>query len=63
MDALYLGGVMFEAGFLLTTYHVSEMFDPKTKAVSHLAWAMVGVGLFQIGSNLAAGGLQERLKP
>jgi predicted permease len=62
MDALYLGGTMFLVGFLLTTYHVSELFDPKKRGVTHLAWAMIGVGLFQIGSNLAAGGLQDRLK-
>jgi len=52
---------MFTTGFLLTTYHASVLFDPKRRVVSHLVWAMIGVGLFQIGSNLTASGLHDKL--
>lgn len=60
-SSLRLGVAMFTAGFLLTTYHASILFDPKRRAIPHLVWAMVGIGLFQIGSNLTASGLHDRL--
>ncbi len=61
-DSLTIGGTMFVAGFLLTTYHAAQMLAPKrTNVVSHLAWALIGVGLFQIGSNLTASGLHDRI--
>ncbi len=62
MDSLYIGGVMFITGFILTTYHASKLFASKDNIFPHLAWAMVGVGLFQIGSNLTANGLHDRIK-
>jgi hypothetical protein len=62
MDSLYIGGVMFVTGFILTTYHASKLFASKDKIFQHLAWAMVGVGLFQIGSNLTANGLHDCIK-
>ena len=61
MDSLMTGGIMFTVGFLLTTYHASKLFE-KRIIFPHLAWAMVGVGLFQIGSNLTASGLHDRIK-
>jgi len=57
-----IGGLMFTIGFILTTYHTSKLFAPQSKVVSHVAWAMVGVGLFQIGSNLTASGMYDHLK-
>ncbi len=60
--SLNLGAAMFTTGFLLTTYHASILFDPKRRVVSHLVWAMIGVGLFQIGSNLTASGLHDKLR-
>lgn len=52
---------MFTTGFLLTTYHASILFDPKRRALPHLIWAMIGIGLFQMGSNLTASGIHDRL--
>lgn len=59
--SLSLGAAMFTAGFLLTTYHASILFDPQRRAIPHLIWAMVGIGLFQMGSNLTASGIHDRL--
>jgi vacuolar-type H+-ATPase subunit I/STV1 len=59
--SLSLGAAMFTAGFLLTTYHASILFDPKRRAIPHLIWAMIGIGLFQMGSNLTASGIHDRL--
>ena len=53
---------MFTIGFILTTYHTSKLFSPQSNVIGHVAWAMVGVGLFQIGSNLTASGMYDHLK-
>ena len=60
-SSLLIGGVMFLTGFVLTTYHVSYLMDPQRSALKHLVWAIVGVGLFQIGSNLTASGIHDKL--
>ena len=61
LGSFRLGTVMFTTGFLLTTYHASILFDPKRRALPHLVWAMIGIGLFQIGSNLTASGIHDNL--
>jgi vacuolar-type H+-ATPase subunit I/STV1 len=60
-SSLLIGGVMFLTGFVLTTYHVSYLMDPQRSALKHLVWAILGVGLFQIGSNLTASGIHDKL--
>jgi len=35
--------------------------DPQRSALKHLVWAILGVGLFQIGSNLTASGIHDKL--
>ena len=59
--SLLIGGAMFFTGFVLTTYHVSYLMDPQGSALKHLIWAILGVGLFQIGSNLTASGIHDKL--
>ena len=59
---MQIGSAMFVVGFILTTYHASHLFIRKNLSLQHLAWMMFGVGCFQIGSNLTAGALHDKLK-
>ena len=59
---MQIGSAMFVVGFFLTTYHASHLFIKKNITYSHLAWMMFGVGCFQIGSNLTADAVHDKLK-